>query len=344
MGIYTQAAQQATNRPSFQTLLQAQEEFNARKLQREQEIAQKQQSMDLQKQQIEEAFARKKALSGVAQQIQSGQMSAEDMQKAIAGATGDPTAYVDYQTQLDIARQKQAMELEAIKQRGANGQAPSSVKEWMYYNSLSADDKERYLQMKRADQILNLGGQMAVRSPTGGIQEAYDVIPKETETPEYIAAQKLAETTGKATGESAAKLTSMRAQRPRLEQVVNELSSLGQKATYTHAGQLSDAAMRQLGLPVGEGAIARAEYIAKIDNEVLPLLRQTFGAQFTEREGQSLKNTLGDPNKSPQEKDAVLRAFIEQKVAEIESLERATGYMPQQQTGRSISLEEFLNE
>jgi hypothetical protein len=58
-----------------------------------------------------------------------------------------------------------------------------------------------------------------------------------------------------------------------------------------------------------------------VDNQILPLLRETFGAQFTLQEGQSLKTTLGDPEKSPQEKRAVLEAFIEQKVRNIEALE-----------------------
>lgn len=109
---------------------------------------------------------------------------------------------------------------------------------------------------------------------------------------------------------------------PELEQTVDVLSNLGKKATYTKAGQLFDTAMREgLGLST-EGSIARAEYEAVVNNQILPLLRDTFGAQFTEREGESLRRTLGDVNKTPEEKDAVLRSFIEQKVKSIESLGR----------------------
>ena len=74
-----------------------------------------------------------------------------------------------------------------------------------------------------------------------------------------------------------------------------------------------------------ESAIARKEYIAKVDNEVLPLLRQTFGAQFTQKEGESLKLTLGDPNATPEEKDAVLRSFIDAKRSQIETKNRRIG-------------------
>lgn len=142
-----------------------------------------------------------------------------------------------------------------------------------------------------------------------------------------IEAQK---TAGKAKGEAIASLSSQESKIPELETTVKELSALGKKATYTKAGELRDAALRQAGLPMSEAGNARAEYISKVDNQILPLLRDTFGAQFTEREGQTLRNTLGDPTKSPSEKDAVLNSFIKQKKATIESTRRQLGQEPQQ--------------
>ena len=128
--------------------------------------------------------------------------------------------------------------------------------------------------------------------------------------------------TGQATGENAAKLQDMESMMPRLETVTAELSALGKKSTYTMVGQGANFARRQLGMGVGEGAVARKEYISKVDNEILPLLRQTFGAQFTQKEGESLKATLGDTNASPEEKDAVLKSFIETKYGQIAGLKR----------------------
>ena len=75
----------------------------------------------------------------------------------------------------------------------------------------------------------------------------------------------------------------------------------------------------------GKGASDRAEYIARVKNNILPLLRQTFGAAFTAAEGDSLLATLGDPNMHPSQKDAVLKAFIDGKRAELETLTRQTG-------------------
>lgn len=135
-------------------------------------------------------------------------------------------------------------------------------------------------------------------------------------------ATSVAAKSGTEAGEKEATLRANMAVLPQLEETVQRLSELGKKATYTMAGRAVDAARREAGADPREGAVARAEYISLVDNQILPLLRQTFGAQFTQKEGESLKITLGDPNKSPEEKDAVLRSFIQQKKANIESLKR----------------------
>lgn len=261
--------------------------------------------------------------------------------------------------------QQLQQEFESKKQLAqGSGDDPAAIKEWQAYSMMSPADQARYLTMKRSSQIMNLGGTQQVYDPlTGGTSSTFQVTPKPEDMPAFKAAQEdatqkvktayeplRAEDTarrkanvdlvmnpkierattragevGKGEGEAAAKLQAMAAQYPRLVQVANELSTLGKKATYTIAGQAVNAGMRQAGLPVGEGAVARKEYMAKVDNEILPLLRQTFGAQFTVKEGESLRATLGDVNASPEEKDAVLNAFIAQKAAEIESLKRQTG-------------------
>lgn len=132
-------------------------------------------------------------------------------------------------------------------------------------------------------------------------------------------------TAGKAAGEAQATYASMMSKMPGLEQVVATLDELATKATYTVAGQLLDSGMRQAGMEPREAAIARAEYTAIVDNQILPLLRDTFGAQFTQKEGETLRATLGDPNKSPAEKQALLKAFIEQKRRDIAALAQQAG-------------------
>lgn len=134
-----------------------------------------------------------------------------------------------------------------------------------------------------------------------------------------------AKESGKGSGETVNLLKDMESSMPALYEVADRLNELSSKATYTMTGKAYNTVARELGFNVPEGATARASYISVIDNEVLPLLRQTFGAAFTEREGSSLKATLGDPDKSPAEKQAQLDSFIKAKERQIRSLQRKTG-------------------
>jgi len=130
---------------------------------------------------------------------------------------------------------------------------------------------------------------------------------------------------GKGQGEAIDAWRSMTSKMPGLELVVKKLDDLSEKATYTAAGQGLDIGMRQLGMAPREAAIARAEYVSMVDNQILPLLRDTFGAQFTQKEGETLRATLGNPDVSPPEKQAILKAFIEQKRRDVEALAVRTG-------------------
>lgn len=125
---------------------------------------------------------------------------------------------------------------------------------------------------------------------------------------------------GKVQAEKQAEYDSITSKMPGLYGVVERLSDLAKKATYTMAGRAADFGIAQLGMEPRDAAVARAEYTAIVDNQILPLLRDTFGAQFTNEEGLRLARTLGDADKSPTEKAALLRAFIEQKERDIQAL------------------------
>lgn len=183
----------------------------------------------------------------------------------------------------------------------------------------------------RAQQIVDQGDQKTVLAPGGAPGTPAASLPvnlKPNQTPEHAREVAHATKAGEEAGIAEASLADLEASMPHLEQVVKDLHTLGQKATYTLAGQGVNTVKRQLGMKVGDPAAARVEYMKKIDNEVLPLLRQTFGAQFTLVEGQELRTTLGDPDKSPEEKDAALKAFIEAKRAQILTKQRRVATPP----------------
>lgn len=138
---------------------------------------------------------------------------------------------------------------------------------------------------------------------------------------------------GKGEGEAQVAYKSMLSKMPGLEKVVGELSGLADEATYTTTGQWVDWGRKELGMEPRDAAVARTKYTSMVDNQILPLLRDTFGAQFTVQEGESLRATLGDPDKTPTEKKQVLEAFIEQKRRDVEALAVQAGGSPAAPSG-----------
>ena len=198
---------------------------------------------------------------------------------------------------------------------------PSSIQEYEYFSKLPPDQQKQYLAVKRAQQTLDLGSNFGILDPTNPGQVSSSI-------PKDIEGKVLAEVAAKDKGDNLALLNSMKAKMPGLEAVVKELNAIGKEATYTLSGQILNEGRKQLGMAPSDGAIARTKYGAVVANQVLPLLRDTFGAQFTAAEGDRLLATLGDPDVSPAEKEAVLNAFIEQKKRDIEGLAVQTGQQP----------------
>lgn len=154
--------------------------------------------------------------------------------------------------------------------------------------------------------IVDQAGNVISRTPKQNYQESFDTAAGAAD--------------GKTKSEVNSEYDSISSKMPGLYSVVDRLQGLAKTATYTAAGKIFDATGRELGAEPREGAVARAEYTAIVDNQILPLLRDTFGAQFTAEEGARLARTLGDPDKSPTEKSALLRAFIGQKERDIAAL------------------------
>jgi hypothetical protein len=205
------------------------------------------------------------------------------------------------------------------------------VKKYPPVNGKRSPQVARFDDYVRASKIMNLGDKMGVYNPENPSVPSAEVpiALKPGEQPSVKKQQAAATAEGKAVGtelgDAKARLSAADASMPRLEEAVTNLKALGEVATYTVAGRGADATRKEAGLEPSKGAVARSTYIAHVKNNVLPLLRQTFGAAFTAAEGDSLLATLGDPNMHPREKEAVLNAFMSDKRAELEALRRQTG-------------------
>ena len=93
------------------------------------------------------------------------------------------------------------------------------------------------------------------------------------------------------------------------QQIANELRYLADEATYSPFGRGLDGIAHTLGFGT-PGSVAREKYQQTINNELIPKLKQYLGGQFTEKEGEMLRQTLGDVNATPAEKKAAIDAFM----------------------------------
>lgn len=210
---------------------------------------------------------------------------------------------------------------QATKTADAGGisSMPSNVQEWDYYSKLSPDQQSQYLNMKRANTPLNIGTGFVTQDQANPGTLLGAPIAIQNEQKAYDT--NLGGVLGTAEGDNRVAAESVSSKLPGLRTVIGELSNLAKTATYTQTGQLVDTIMRETGQEPSEAAIARAKYIAAVDNQVLPLLRDTFGAAFTQKEGETLRATLGNPNASPAEKQAILEAFIAQKERDVAGMQ-----------------------
>tara|TARA_R110000851_G_scaffold187426_4_gene337304 strand:+ start:343 stop:1470 length:1128 start_codon:yes stop_codon:yes gene_type:complete len=226
------------------------------------------------------------------------------------------------QSAVEPAKQLEMQQKQQIEQRKLTKgiDKPSAVREFEYFEGLNPQKQQSFLNVKR--NVLQTGL---------GYNEEGDVIPLRgaVDAKEKI---KASESRGTALGKSEAEtieaIKSQESKLPNLMKVVDELSSLSKTATYTKVGIAKDNALRQTGQKMSKGGIARARYTAMVDNQVLPLLRDTFGAAFTVEEGKSLRATLGDPDKSPLEKQEVLDAFIAQKNSNLAAMKEKLNINP----------------
>lgn len=149
--------------------------------------------------------------------------------------------------------------------------------------------------------------------------------------PQIARAVKLAEKQATERGEVITDLARMEASLPGVKEAVSQLIELSNVATSTLGGKAFDFLVKESGFGSTKGADARAKLVAIVDNQVLPLLKETFGSAFTVQEGENLKASLVDPNASPSQKREQLDAFLAQKERNIRTKKTQLEQAPAEQ-------------
>jgi hypothetical protein len=154
---------------------------------------------------------------------------------------------------------------------------------------------------------------------TAAAKESGKLESQLAQLPDIRASIQTAEASAASRGESLSSLNRAQAALPGLKEVVNKLIGLADVATYTLAGRAFDTVAKEFGFGATEGSTARAKMESLVNNQILPLLRDTFGAQFTEKEGEQLRKTMLDINASPAQKKEILGSFFEQKMRDLDT-------------------------
>ncbi len=143
--------------------------------------------------------------------------------------------------------------------------------------------------------------------------------------PKVIQATKLAEWRSKFLAEDIEKLSSLESGMQGIDEMVTDLSALADDVSYTFVGKAANYLLNKgFGIET-EGGTARVKWTSIVDNEILPLLKQTFGAAFTAAEGERLKATLGSEDYTTKQKMAALESFVSSKRRQVEGLRRKLG-------------------
>jgi hypothetical protein len=155
-----------------------------------------------------------------------------------------------------------------------------------------------------------------------GAKEGATLDVKSKKLPAIESAIQKAKDLAKQEGIAFTDLNRSKAALPSLEKTIGELKTLAPIATSTLAGRGFDALAKELGFGATKGSTAKVKFTSLIQNQILPLLKPTFGGNTSDNELNQLKLTLADPNDAPENKIAALDAFLSQQKLKIESQER----------------------
>lgn len=249
--------------------------------------------------QMRQSEARKRQFESLLGQINAPQdiLRIAQMQGPEGGA--DTLAkYLDPAREADLAYKK-AMTAKAQREAQFGGERPSNVREWEYFNTLTPEQKQQYLTMKRAEKYLDLGDRFAQPNPA---------VPGEMvrEVPKNLEGAKFQETLGKERAEVAVTLPAVEAATQRALDTV--------EAIRNHPGKKWGVGVT--GVLPGIPGTEQRGFVTLVDQAKGQAFLEAFnslrgGGQITEAEGRKATEALArlDRAQTPQDFDAALKDY-----------------------------------
>jgi hypothetical protein len=219
-----------------------------------------------------------------------GKISLPEFEASVAGLGGDYTKYG----------------LSALAKRDPNStEAPSNVREWHYFNSLSPEQKEQYLRMKRSDKFLDIGSGYVAPSQTNPsvTRPVVDRQLKPSERPGYVADKTAAEEAAKNAAERAKlqpkAFASLQAAQQRTDRLSRAIDEALPRVNYWTAGMAGATMDKVAGTSARDLRASLDTIRANIGFDELNSMRQsspTGGAlgNVTERELAFLQSVLSN--------------------------------------------------
>lgn len=167
------------------------------------------------------------ATTDAAKRFQSGEINAEQFVSELAKY--DPIA----------ARQL------ALNKAGVD--KPSALQEWGAFQQMTPEERSQYLGLKRAQQVVNLGGSQAVLNPTGGIKEEYDVTLRPEDQPTNAGAKAQATARGSEVGTAQGGQDKKGIAAPNIDTLITEAEKILPQSTSGAIGQAVTGGAKALG-------------------------------------------------------------------------------------------------
>ena len=205
---------------------------------------------------------------------------------------------------------------------------PSTVQEWQYYNSLAPEDQQRFLNMKRANQTINLGGTQTVLGPDGKPIASYPVTLKPEDQPNNAKEKAKATAQGAAEGEASAGADAKINKMAGLDAAFEALLPSAKAAPNGGIAGGVASMMNKVGAG-GEAAVAQGDFSVKraaLENEIRQAFRVAGSGATSDRDALPFIQMLPDENDS----EVV-------KVAKIKSAQQAV-----RATTRTLALQRNL--
>jgi len=178
----------------------------------------------------------------------AGNAAVNPLMESLAKSTWDKGMLTWSQQATEASKQLLKSQMQTL---GLSSDDPAAVREFKYFMSLPRAQQEQYMAVKRAAQIMNLGGTQAVRGPMGGIAEQYVVTPKPGEMPAFQAAQTTAVESAKAAVEKeAARLAAMAAYRAAVRKSDETIAAID--STLKDVNQMSAGLPAQATVGIGQ--------------------------------------------------------------------------------------------